>query len=485
MNRRFLIAFVLMGAVSLSAAAQDTGEGETRELEVAFDSLRVRVIDGRTVAEWLHPVLRQEDFQLRARNGYDEGNGFIRFWGDVEIIEKGDTIRAERVRYQRDEKIGEADGNVRLTDGEVHLEAPSAMYYSNEERTVFNAGVVYRDSSATLTAERATYLSADNRAEFAGHVLLTQDDMEVHADSVLHLRETEESRAWGRIAAEQWSASDSLRTFILADSLYRHAGMDSVRVFGHTRLARIDEAAADTLYMRAGAITMLGGDDGNRFAAVDSVIVSAAGHSLRSDSLSSRETVDGLRISRITGSPRAWVDETQLTADQLDLQEGVRVDSIRGQGNVFVATPDSLSGRVNQLTGARLLATLVDDSLRVLDIQGQSRAVLFMESEEDGSSVGFQGSGDGLRFSFANGDLDKVAFYSGVEGTYYAEHLLDQLANLNGFIFSPEDRPARRRLLAAFWFDWFERTAACTDACVPPDPPDPTTLPDHDGAQGN
>ena len=156
-----------------------------------------------------------------------------------------------------------------------------------------------------------------------------------------------------------------------------------------------------------------------------------------------------------------------MTADLLLLQEGAVADTIRGSGNVFVATPDSLSGRVNQLTGAALLVTLVDDSLRVLDIRGRSRAVLFMESEDDGSSVGFKGSGDGLRFTFAGGQLDRVAFYEGVEGVYYPENLLDQLDNLDGFIFSPADRPERTRLLAFFWFDWLERTTPCTEACDP------------------
>ena len=460
MSKLLVIALLILAV--LPAQAQ---EKKTKEVQVAFDSLRVRVIDGRTVSEWLRPILRQEDFQLKARNGYDEGNGFTRFWGDVEIVEKGDTIRAERVRYNRDTKIGEANGSVRLFDGEVIIEAPSGTYYSEEETTVFDSGVVYRDSSSTLTADRARYLSEDNRAEFRFNVVLKQEDMTLLADSVLHLRDSEESRAWGRIAAEQYEAEDSLRTFILADSLYRHAERDSIRSGGRARVARIDEAAADTLYLGAGSILLLGG---NTVQAADSVTVSAAGHALLADSLQSSQLEGEPRKSRVTGKPRAWVEDSELTADLLLLQEGAAADTIRGTGNVFVATPDSLSGRVNQLTGAALLVTLVDDSLRVLDIRGRSRAVLFMESEDDGSSVGFKGSGDGLRFTFAGGELDRVAFYEGVEGTYYAAHLLDQLANLDGFIFAPEDRPDRSRLLARFWYDWLTRTTPCTDGCDSP-----------------
>ena len=450
-----VFALLTLSGSASSAWAQETGREGTKEVEVAFDSLCVRVIDGRTVAEWLRPVFRQDDFTLRARNGFDEGNGFTRFWGDVVIVEKGDTIRAERVRYHRDDKVGEAQGNVRLTDGEVILEAPSGRYFSEEERTIFNEGVVYRDSNATLTADRARYHSADNRAEFVQNVVLEQDDMTLQADSVLHLREDETSRAWGRIAAEQIDLADSVRTFILADSLYRNAPIDSIRVSGNTSLIRIDESAADTLFLRAATIDVLAGD---ALEAADSVIVLAAGYALRSDSLVSFKDLAGRRVSQISGSPRAWVEDTQLTADRFDLLEGAVVDTINGTGDVFVATPDSLSGRVNQLKGDRLLVTLIDDSLRVLDIRGRSQAVLFMESEEYGTPVGFRGSGDGLRFAFSGGDLDRVAFYSGVEGTYYAAHLLEQLSNLSGFIFSPDDRPRRHPVLAAFWFGYLDRT---------------------------
>lgn len=453
------------------ALAQESQDDGPQEVQVAFDSLRVRTIDGRTIAEWLRPVLRQEDFLLRAANGYDEGNGFIRFWGDVVIIEKEDTIRADRVRYQREERIGEASGNVRMTDGEVTLIAPFGRYFSEEEVTVFDEGVTYEDSAAVLIADWARYLSEDNRAEFSGNVVLTQEGMELQADSVLHLRESEESWAWGSIAADRISKEDSTRTLILADSLYRAAQVDSIRVTGRARMLQMDPAATDTLVLEAGVITVRPGES---LAAQDSVVVASAGYAVRADSLASIERPDGTTDSQLRGSPMAWVEDTQLVADEMDLSDSGRADTIRARGSVFVATPDSASGKVNQLSGRRLLVVLEADSLRMLDLREQARAVLFMESEEDGSTVGFNGSGDGLQFRFEDGALDKVSFYTGVEGTYYAGALLEQLSNLPGFIFTPEDRPRRQQLIAAFWMTWFERTAqperqqvstSCGDSC--------------------
>lgn len=451
-SKALLILPVLLLGV-LPTHAQEADDGPT-EVQVAFDSLRVRLVDGRTVAEWLRPVLQQEDFRLRANNGYDEGNGFIQFWGDVVITEAGDTIRAERVRYQRKERIGDAQGKVRMTDGEVTLVAPFARYFSREERTVFDQGVTYRDSSSVLTAAWAQYLSEDNRASFSRHVVLTQEDLTLFADSVLHLRESEVSQAWGRIAVERISASDSIRTLIIADSLYRNAAVDSIRVTGRARLLRIDPAGPDTLLLQASLIKVPGP---GRLEARDSVAVAAAGYAFRADSLTSAENDDGGTQTRLSGNPSAWVEETQVVAQRMTMTDNASQDTLRAAGNVFVATPDSLSGRLNQLSGQSLAAIMSSDSLRVLDIREQARAVLFMESENEGDTVGFSGSGDGLRFHFKDGQLDRVAFYAGVEGTYFAEDMLDQLSNLRGFIFSPESRPSRQELMATFWMVWSER----------------------------
>ena len=465
MTYTFLLLLCLAALPALGQDTEDVTE-EVTEVEVAFDSLRVRTVAGRTVAEWLRPVLKQEDFRLSAHNGFDEGNGFILFWGDVEITEAGDTIRAERVRYQREDRIGEARGAVRLTDGQVVLEAPFARYFSRDEVTIFEEGVTYRDSTSVLTARWARYASAENRAEFAREVTLTQSDLTLFADSILLARETEESRAWGRIAADHLNESDSVRTLMLADSLYRNASRDSIRVAGNARLLRLDPAGPDTLVLRATFVDL---PQPGMLRARDSVVVAAAAYAFRADSLDSEQTEAGDTRSRLSGSPSTWVQDTQVVAQRMTMMDGSPADTLRAAGEVFVATPDTLSGRINQLSGQALLAIMESDSLRSLDIREQARAILFMESEEEGATVGFSGSGDGLRFHFRGGELDNVTFYTGVEGTYYAEDMLDQLSNLRGFIFSPDNKPDRHRLTEDFWKTWSDRTeggeSTASDPC--------------------
>jgi len=440
--------------------APATGQ-ETREVEIESDSLRARQVDGRTVFELLNPILTHEDSRLTARNGLDEGNGFVRFWGDVMLVEREDTIRAERVRYNKDTKIGVAEGDVRMTDGIVHLQAPYAVHYSDDDITEFDQGVQYADSNATLTAARARYFSNENEAEFVEDVLFEQEDTKVRADSLWHARTSEITRAWGRIVVRE-IAEDSTETIVLAEQLVRFAEQDSIIVEGDPRMVRIRPVEGDTLYMAARFLTLL---DEDELQAKDSVLVSSSSWDVLGDSLktgqSSGPGADG-RVTRIEGGPVAWVEDTQITALDLRFVEGrssASADSVFGLGDVFVASEDSLTSRVNQLKGQRLVASIQSDSLDFLTIEDQAEAVFFFESEDGGERVGFRGSGDGLEFRFSGGEVSKVGFYEGVEGTYYAAGILDQLPNLAGFIFTPERRPDRRQLLAFFWVEYLARTS--------------------------
>ena len=50
------------------------------------DSLKARQVDGRTVFDLVRPVLTQDDSILSSNFGVDEGNGYVRFWGNVQIF---------------------------------------------------------------------------------------------------------------------------------------------------------------------------------------------------------------------------------------------------------------------------------------------------------------------------------------------------------------------------------------------------------------
>ncbi|NNF04415.1 MAG: hypothetical protein HKN17_08110 [Rhodothermales bacterium] len=461
MNSRFVayitvLTIVLFGAPS-SGFAQDRASSDS--LYWSGDSLVTRTVNGRSQSMLLGARLTQGATSIRADTGVDEGDGIYTFRGNVRIVEKADTIDAPFVRYDRNTKIGRASGGVRLTDGSVVVRSPAAVHYSREERTAFENGVAYEDSSASLTARTAVYFSNEERVDFRGGVRLKQDSTRVFADSLRYFRESEESTAAGRVAVVT-DESDRV-TVLFADRLERYASNDSTVAVGRAALRTVTSNSADTLFVSAGSL-VLTSSDVDRLTARDSVVVVSGRFSARSDSLVHRRT-DSLSTSRFIGSPVAWVRRTQIRADTIrTIGDGGSIRRIGGGGGVFVAAFDSLTGRIQQMSGRTLTARLRSDTLRSIVVGPNARGIFFQErasANEDaaGDSVSAEpavgatvASADSLRLYFSGGDVDSLAFVGVVEGSWYSPNLISRVSDLDGYSWTPELEPDIRHIRTLF-----------------------------------
>ena len=337
-----------------------------------------------------------------------------------------------------------------MTDGEVFLEAPSAVHYSDQDSTLFSDGVSYRDSLTVLTAERAIYLSENNIAHFASRVELSQEDIRVFSDSMKYERDAEISHAWGRILIEQ--KDDSSATFMLADRMIRKAKVDSVQLVGNAMMASLDSTQSDTVFVIAGRFRLTERDSLNVMEASDSVVVSASGYAIRTDSLLSVRDSSDRQRNTLFGTPFTWLEDTQVSADSLTLTSApAEPDSVFGFGSVFVASRESSSDRIQQLKSRLLVAVVENDSLRSLVMEQNAEALFFTRESDEDPITAVRASGDGAVFAFKKGDLSDVRFYTGVEGTYYAESQMDKLSNLAGYIWVPENKPDRDLISRSFW----------------------------------
>lgn len=186
----------------------------------------------------------------------------IFFFDNVLIADRGDSLRADTVFYNRRSKVGEALGRVELSDGEVRVFAPTALHFTDEKRTDFMQGVTLVDSTSTLTSLAGTYFSEENRADFDGLVQLTADDTFLQADSIRFYREEEISHARGRVLIERFerddgqedTPADSLtRTYLLGDYAFNDDKQQRSRVEGRALVyqLRYEDDQLDTLMLRA------------------------------------------------------------------------------------------------------------------------------------------------------------------------------------------------------------------------------------------
>ncbi|MEX0746459.1 MAG: OstA-like protein, partial [Rhodothermales bacterium] len=464
MMRRLAVHISIFLSFCGVALAQERDTVRTREVEVSANLLEGDVVNGERIRRLTGDVrLRQEETRLWARRAVQYlDRREILFTGDVLVVERGDTLRADTVLYNSRLKTGSASGRVRLSDGDVFVRAPSGLYFTREKRAQFTEGVTLIDSSAVLSSRGGEYWSDEKRAEFYGEVRLNEGRTHLESDSVTYFRETDVSIARGNVFIERLGEDDGenadtlSRTLLFSDRAYNDDKAQYSRIEGDPLLVRLrtDSTGADvdTLLIRAALLESSQEDSLQRLVAVDSVMIwqndlAAVADSLVSErfSLSDGPTIEEVRLF---DSPLAWFVTNQISGDSLTIKaRDGSVDTLLVRGNAFVARRDSVIDRIHQIKGQHLLATFEDDSLKTLSIGPRAEAINFRTDEEDLRAGAVKMSADRINFLFEGDDLRRLSAISGTEGTYYSEDLMPDDLTLEGFRWLPELRPTKRSLL--------------------------------------
>jgi len=268
------------GLVGPDSSAADTGD--VNRAFVNADSLSTFQRGGEQLQEMFGNVfVRQDTTRLRSQYALRYLNrDEVLFVDDVVMFERGDTLRADTVRYNRRTEVGRARGNVRLTNGEVDVRSVRATYYDAEQRSVFPDSVVLMDSNRVLRAPYGIYRSDEERAEFGGGVQLTEPGTTLLADSLTYYRDQERSIARGdvfvdRRGDDETRADTTRQTYLFGDWVDNREARRYSRVEGNALLLRVrmdsTGAPADTLVVTARRLEAFRTDTHRRLVAVDSV----------------------------------------------------------------------------------------------------------------------------------------------------------------------------------------------------------------------
>jgi len=367
--------------------------GESSRVLVNADSLSTHSLNGERVQEMFGNVFVRQD-TTRLQSAY--GRRYLRrsdllFIRDVVIYERGDTLRADTVRYDRATEVGDARGAVRLTNGDVDVRADSARYYASEKRSVFPDSVVLVDDDRELQAQRGTYWSDEGRAEFGGRVRLTEPGVTLLADSLTYYRDRDRSIAYGNVFIDRQGdgeadADTTARTYLFGDRADNREARRYSRVEGDALLVRVrmdsTGAPSDTLVVRARRLEAFRTDTHRRLVAVDSVRIwqrdlSAVADSAvydrvvatSPDSLAGRDvSIDTTRPSRDSLTARV-----QPGSRGPDLPSGPPPDTLQEESD---PSPGPARGRAQPVPDTSARAAAADTARRpgTAAQQGDSRA---------------------------------------------------------------------------------------------------------------
>jgi len=477
------------------------GAGSDR-VRVRADSLSARESDeGDRLQELFGNVfVRQDSTRLRSLEAvrYLESDEFL-FQGDVVIYERGDTLRAATVRYDRPSKVGRAFGQVHLSDGDVDVYSSRAIYYADEKRSVFPDSVLLVDDDKTLRAESGVYFSDAQRADFFGNVRVRDPETYMEADTVVYYRNEKRTEARGNVFIDRNpSADDAIERDVGYDSLEIRARNDgrmapepgdeasadradpadageqtllwgdearndevrkTSRVTGRALLlqVRTDSAGTptDTLLVRSHRLNAQRSDTLRRMVAIDSVRIWQPDLSAVADSVVYDRFLDGteddipsLEETRLYEAPIAWFDGSQVSGDTIRVVVRNRsVDTVYVRSNAFAAQEDSVSGRIQQLKGRVITAVFRQDSLRQIIARPNARAIRFMTGRDGSENGAARTSADRIVLRFVDEEVERVSVLGGTETTYYKQAIVPDPFRLDGFMWVPDRRPARRTFL--------------------------------------
>ncbi len=426
----------------------------TREVHIeSADVLTVGEIDGERVNRLDgNVVLTQEETILRADMAiqYPQSD-LIVFEGGVEIVDRGDTLRADRVEYRTEIKRALGSGAVVWTDGEVELTARTGEYRIDDKVASFSGDVVMRDSTTTIASQAGEYYVEQEVAVFSEGVFLNQKSLVLKADSVTHDRQTGLTIATGSVRIYQTADNGSDARVVLiggkAESR-REAGVSTLWQNPIMIRIVITEDAADTLVVAASQLEVTTSDTTESFRAMGNVRMWRSDLSGLSDSLQYRGNADSDSAAILmTGSPILWSAAAQVIGDTIAIQflSGSPVNLTAGP-DAFVAFEDTALGRIQQIRGKRLTATFRDDSLRQLIVEPQAEALYFSDESTGELETVVRFSSSSIRLDFEAGEVGRIVAATDVEGEI-EEFEREHPPALDGFEWRVETRPGRRTML--------------------------------------
>lgn len=361
----------------------------------------------------------------------------LRASGNVEITTgDGDRIWADKAFYDLETEFSEFESRVILRSDHTTLFSEYLGYDFNTEVAEFPLPLRMEDDDGLLKAREGTYYNEPDSAVFFGDVQVEDSTQYIEADSMFTIREDEYYELHGQVFLHDLENLVRLTgNFVEADSTgYR-------KIEGESRMRRLSEDLQDTTYVWADRMDVWDHDTTHVFEGFDEVHIWTGNYSSLSDTA---HYDDNTELFELTGSPRAWRENLQLTGPLIEIQlEDDEVTSLYSYIDPFSVEKDPHTGRFNQLTGDTLFINFDEGELDYIEVWENARMFYHNKDEDNNPDGATEMDTPYLRVTFRYGDIYRLDAKGQSPGKVYqeSEEIADE--RLSGFVWEPELRPEK------------------------------------------
>lgn len=386
----------------------------------------------------------------------------------VKILDPTEEISAQVIDG---EEVRVILGNVRLEiDGRV-VACDSAVQYMN--RPLVRAfSVQIEDEKESIKAANLFFNTDTEIATFIGNVEIFSEDFTAYADTIDMNLETSDAHLRGRVqwfdstryveADEAFVNRDEKRYRLNGNVYSEHADQsewftadlletDSTGqawLTGQAMLMKLsepdsgDSAQVDTTMLSAGSIYLADREGIEEIFAVTQPVVWSTRLSSRSDTLSYRSDTG---LYQLTGSPRAWKENLQLTAEWIEaliLEEEMK--ELRAGSRPVIVMEDSATTRLHQISGDSLQLYFDDGEITWLSLSKNSEILFHQVTEEDQADGAVKMTTKGsATVRFENGEVSELGGKESIDGYYLPESPQIEALRIEGFEWQPELKPMK------------------------------------------
>lgn len=426
----FVIAFL---------PAQGFAQKKPKRIDILkSDKLIGGVIDGHKVRKLLgHVELQSKDLTIHCDSAYQYlDSDLLRAFGNIEIDTKKEKIWSDLATYDTKTDKSDFTGRVIVHNNKATLFSANALYSYKNGIAHFPNKIRLEDKRGTLIADSGIYYNKKDSAIFRGNVQVADSTQYAEADSLFSNRATKYYELHGKVFI-----SDAKNHVKLAGDFIKSDSTGYRLLRGHSYMEKIGKDKKDTSFVWSDDIKYWQHDSTYVFHATGDVHIWSKKFSSISDTAIYRDSTSTFTL---ISNAKAWYKRLQLTGPKIIIN--LKKDTVRSlisYPKPFIVAEDSVTKRLNQITGDTVHAKFRKGDISSILVYPQGQILYFSKNSQNKPDGAIQMTADSVLILFNKGNVKRLIALKNVDGNYLEESKSLASQKLKGFEWDPKLRPTK------------------------------------------